>query len=338
MQLATEPLTEASWTDAVGRFLDLRLEAGSFERGPLVAGIQAHPLVDTLHLAFVDHRPVVLSPDAIWLTLVQGVATHIAENADALRDRLVTHSGRETLVLVRDEFVRGSTDNDWPSVFGDFAAFVEQEVGPLAPSMTAPFSTTDPVARIASQVSLLGAVQSYYDFVVVTRCGIPQLRLTGTVDDWRDLRARIERFSELDLAWWLSGLRPTLDAFVQAAESGDTRALARDLYKWKGAHGSGSPAVSGRVVTLFPYLMNEMAAWRADAPIFVRNEWIDTLPHGRNAPHRGNFPRNPAMVPFVWRYLGQELPMWFVGGLIGIRQHADLALEPAIGWAVAPNT
>ncbi len=34
-----------------------------------VAGVGHHPLIAAAHLAFSGHRPLVLSPDVIWLTI-----------------------------------------------------------------------------------------------------------------------------------------------------------------------------------------------------------------------------------------------------------------------------
>src|SRR5579871_1790356 len=36
-----------------------------------------HPLIDSVHTAFSQHRPLLLSPDSIWLVLAQGFAHHI---------------------------------------------------------------------------------------------------------------------------------------------------------------------------------------------------------------------------------------------------------------------
>lgn len=54
-----------------------------------------HPLVQAVHLAFSDHRPLVLTPDCIWLTIVQGFGQHVNENAEALRGRIVHHEGKK---------------------------------------------------------------------------------------------------------------------------------------------------------------------------------------------------------------------------------------------------
>src|SRR4029077_9217453 len=58
-----------------------------------------HGLVNAVHLAFSEHRPLVLTPDIIWLTLAQGFAHHINIHAEALRSRFVNHKGRMTLLV-----------------------------------------------------------------------------------------------------------------------------------------------------------------------------------------------------------------------------------------------
>jgi len=60
-------------------------------------GSRYHPLVDAVHVAFSGHRPLTLSPDSIWLVIAQGFGHHVAENAEVLRHRLVSHQGRRGL-------------------------------------------------------------------------------------------------------------------------------------------------------------------------------------------------------------------------------------------------
>src|SRR5262245_27579971 len=61
-----------------------------------------HPLIQSVHIAFSDHRPLVLTPDSIWLTIVQGFADHVLENAEALRHRLVGHQGKKERSIKTD--------------------------------------------------------------------------------------------------------------------------------------------------------------------------------------------------------------------------------------------
>src|SRR4029078_12923454 len=53
------------------------VEACSRYRGKLVEEVCFHPVIAALDLAFSDHRPLVLSPDMIWLLIAQGFANHV---------------------------------------------------------------------------------------------------------------------------------------------------------------------------------------------------------------------------------------------------------------------
>ena len=52
------------------------------------------------HFAFSQHRPLVLSPDMIWVTILQGLAQHVKNHAEKLRSQFVGHQG-ELAGLVR---------------------------------------------------------------------------------------------------------------------------------------------------------------------------------------------------------------------------------------------
>jgi hypothetical protein len=39
-------------------------------------------------------------------------------------------------------------------------------------------------------------------------------------------------------------------------------------------------------------------------------------------------------IPFVWNYLGTEIKMLFVGGLVGVLSEKDKALLPIFGYSV----
>jgi hypothetical protein len=84
VSVATEPVTEVPYHEAVASFLCGPVESCSSYHGQLVANVVSHPLIAALHGAFTTHRPVILSPDIIWLTITQGLAIHITQNAESL--------------------------------------------------------------------------------------------------------------------------------------------------------------------------------------------------------------------------------------------------------------
>src|SRR5262245_64402850 len=95
VQPATEPLPEIAYHQAVAAFLvTKKLEACSRYHGRLVSDVRSHPLIATLHTGFADHRAVCLSPDIIWLTILQGLAQHVNAQAEDLRRHFVQHEGK----------------------------------------------------------------------------------------------------------------------------------------------------------------------------------------------------------------------------------------------------
>ena len=297
-----------------------------------VAEIGIHPLMGAIQLAFDHHLPLELSPDHIWLALAQGFARHVHLHAEELRHMFVSHEGREQLEVRRDEFVKGSRDNDWPSVFGEFAGQLRDRIGKRHDLIVADFSTTGPLERAVSQLVLMDAMEKYFEYAVVSACGIPRVTLLGTPADWRSIRTRAQVFRELGLDWWLHPLTPALDALVDASEGKVDTPFWRSLYKLKDA--SGGPFITGWAQLFFPYTVDSRAHG------LVRNPSLDAWRDGMSSPFGGGplsneLPGSLSQVPFVWNYLKQRFDMAFMGGFVGVRQDDEtLAVSPQIGWAV----
>jgi hypothetical protein len=291
-----------------------------------------HPLIHTLLGGFTAHRPVIMSPDIIWLTICQGFAQHLNHNAEALRRSVVRHDDKMRLVVRRDDFVKGSPCNPWPEVFAAFSNLIREHVGSLHRLVVADFSTTGPVERAASEVVLLDTVQQFFEFGLISLCGIPSITLEGCVDDWRRIKDRTQEFARFDLEWWINPLQPVLEQFVAAAAGAVDTAFWESFFKYDGA--SGSDQVSGWVLRLFPCVADPDEHQSSHRPALRRNAWL-SAPPGPSGPQDRQLPGGPGRAPFHWNYRGSEYPMEFVGGLIGVAQDpVTLSLRPEIGWAV----
>src|SRR5512138_81120 len=88
------PVTQALPSRPLGDMFPDALVVGGDPALPILVPNGVHPLLGAVGRAFAEHRPLVLSPDAVWLTIAQGVATHVRLHAEELRPRLVGHQGR----------------------------------------------------------------------------------------------------------------------------------------------------------------------------------------------------------------------------------------------------
>jgi hypothetical protein len=219
----------------------------------------ANLLAKAVHVAFFKHYPLRLSPDVIWLTCVQGLAKHIAKNPEQQRSSVgVTFEGRETISVARPDFVKGSSENDWESVFPQFAKGVAGHIGEdMVELLENSFSTTTSTDKICSHIALLDCVKHYFAFDMACGCGIPSIELTGTVEDWRKVREKAEvlnRFAGLE--WWTDELLPVLDHFVSAASGQPDLQFWKSVCNLHGASGSWSSFVTGWIQVMFPYTVN----------------------------------------------------------------------------------
>jgi len=321
VEIETSPLPNISHKKAISAFLRRPIEACS-EGGYLVdTGDSYHPLIDTLHTAFCRHYPIALSPDMIWLTITQGLAQHINLNAEELRHKFVEHSGKATIKVRRDDFIKGSPDNPWTEVFSEFSEQVSRYIGKSHELIVADFSTTGIIERAASEIALLDAMQSYFKYELYTKCGIPQITLEGTPEDWRSIVRRVESFADFGLGWWIKSLLPILNEFVAASTGDVNKEFWESIYKYQAARGSGSDYITGWIAKLFPYVGDD-----GDRNPSLESERIEA---------RGFFKNLPSKAPFTWFYYEEIYEMEFVAGLMGISQNPDTGcLRPEIAWAV----
>jgi hypothetical protein len=369
---AIEPLPEVSYKEAVeaqitpGKPVNFRLSSDRKQRpsqphslpdapaerpiescsryhGRLLDRVAYHPVVKAVHLAFMDHRPLSFSPDMIWLMIIQGVANHINAHAKELRPRIVSHRGKATIQVRRDDFVKGSPENPWAEVFNEFSKQIRDHVGSSIEQFVPRFSTTGPVERAAAEIVLLDGMQSYFEYQVYSGCGIPTITLEGTVDDWKALAELVQDFRLIGLGSWLDVLSPILDQFARAAQGDVASTFWRSIYKFNSM--SGGAVVNGWITAFFPYAKDDRTK-RATVPHRVlfgdEKELLERMLYPGEEPHCETpgyaipyVPSGLSKAPFRWNFLDRSFDMEFLGGFVGVAQDQEtLTLRPEIGWAV----
>jgi hypothetical protein len=332
--LGTATLTENLQARLPGRQFEFVPEAET----PVVLVSGLNPFGQAAHLAWSSHYPLMLSPDCLWLLIAQGFAHHVAENSAKLRPVLVRHEGRKELA----EAFADLSPASFQAAIERFSAQVRGEIDPvLHETLLCDFSTTVPAARTASEIALMDTFSSYFDYLGYAICGIPRIRLTGTVEDWRRIRARVEVLSSYGLEWWVSHLRPILDEFVLAAEGQPHREFWRNMYMMRkhktistgGCLGRETPVVlervTGWVTALFP--------WLGDDKRFRNNLDSEESP-GNDAILGLSFEAFPGGVSKVPLEVSKQ-KFDLIGGFLSVRQDPrDLIVSPLIGWCVATSS
>ena len=295
-----------------------------------------HPLIEAVHLAFSEHRPLVLSPDCIWLTIVQGFAHHLYENAESLRGRIVAHDERKSLT-VRTESL---DENNWREMISQVSEQIRRNSDPvLHETLLCNFSTTTPKIRTAFEVALMDAYQRYFEYNVMCVCGIPTVTLEGTPDDWQRIRDRIEVLATFDLEWWTSRLTPILDQFVTTSMGSPDPAFWQAIYKPTRFYVTDS--ATGWIADLFPYLCQRFPKpkfWRNNIFETERRDWLPVDSNSRGVSVAlQSFPCGLSCAPVKIQFsdFSQRSDVVLMAGFFAVFQDPrDHSLSPEIAWAV----
>lgn len=324
-----------------------RIESFSRNRMPMVE-TQNNGFFDAAYYAYSDHRPLIISPDMIWLVISQGFAMHINENSEKLRHHFVTFKGKKVLNVQRDNFVLGKDGNDWEGVFTEFkgqiAGYTGKEVTNL---ISKGFSTTNKDAQVAFDITLMDAMKNYFDYSMTISCGIPEIRLEGTVADWQSIETRAAQLAQYDLDWWVKDLKPILAEFTKAAKGQPNIKFWDSMVSiHRQVVGCASENyITGWVAKLYPYIKGH----KRNPLIGVNN--LDKL-FAEKTQNLGGVKKvvktysGPKVEPqdLLEGLSNAELlvdnngafhKMELKAGFFGIQQSPkDFALRPMIGWAV----
>lgn len=281
--------------------------------------------------AYADHRPIVLSPDMIWLLISQGVSHYINENPEAMRDKLVSHTGKKLLTVLSPCDVY-SPKVRWDEIVKDFHAQIAANTkGDFAKTMVADFSTTGIVERTVSEMTLMSAVKSYFDFLVIyIYCGIPYITLEGTSADWESILNRTRALEQYGMGWWTADLIPILNEFVNASKGSINQAFWKSIVKKQrvdefdggGCSMEEPTMLDGWFLTLMPF----SESGRTPKEVIYSYDKII-----------------PQMVTADFVYQMQDrqgnviksVPMEMWAGFVGVDVNPkDGAIRPKMGWLV----
>lgn len=281
--------------------------------------------------AYAEHKSITLSPDMMWLLISQGFARYVNAHSEELRSQLVYHEGKQDLAVeTKDDLL--SSEADWGKLMNNFSKEIERHTkGEVAQVLAADFSTTTPVERIASQITLMESMKSYFDYLAVRLgCGIPSVTLQGTPDDWRAVLSKTQKLGQYGLSEWTQSLEPILNEFVKTAEGKPNQRFWQEMVKKQRVDGLATvrPCSGDRPTMLDGWILK-----------FFPTEYGNTLDM---VPHTKSMPAEFVRVDFKYRIIEplsgaimSETPMELMSGFIGaLDDEKANMLIPQIGWLV----
>ncbi|CAF3143678.1 unnamed protein product [Rotaria sp. Silwood2] len=225
----------------------------------------SNAFIGTVLKAYSYHYPLELSVEDIWVVITQGVGIHLNENAEKYRQFFVSHEGKKVLVVAVDDLVisideRVSKGNltipaiYWPKAVRRMGDLIKANIKvDLATVITQPFSQTTTVQQAVFDACLMDTVKNYCDYRFSILCGIPQVTLLGSSDDFQTVLDRLNQlkifFSYLH--WWLDPLLLHVQKLKESAQGNPAI-----IWWWKTLYehsvGCGGTFLTGWIVDFVP--------------------------------------------------------------------------------------
>ena len=283
-----------------------------------------HSFFKGMYQAYADHRPFVISPDIIWLLISQGFARHVSANSELLRKYFVDFDGKLSLIVRNDSLQLDSPASSWEKIFPEFTKQISEHTGTdLINVLTSDYSTTTPVEKIASEITIMEAMEPYFEFIVIRIvCGIPEITLKGKTEDWQKIYDKTKKLGKYDLKWWTDELEPILNEFIKTSKGEIDKKFWMNMFKYHSQEKYGAPKIiDGWIVKFFPYDKDGK-----------RNN-LKQLEGGGNLPEE--------IVKVGLKYIESfgdsthTTPLELWAGFIGLEQNSkDFTLTPKIGWMI----
>ena len=301
-----------------------------------------NPLFQSVYLAYTHHIPLILSPDHIWLTIIQGLSQHIKHNPDPFSK--IVNETKMDLKLLRKDFIYKSHTNDWVNGISDINKQMKSKIEQdYFKNCSHKFSTTSKIETVSYNIAILDSLQKYYKFELDEGCTLTKVKLLGVLNDWLIIKQKVENLKKYHIFWWIEHLLPILDKFIKAFEGEEDKIFWNSIIKRvEPARSETKNYADGWILNLFPYVYDEYNDTYKKNPALrkieeflnfddqikesnvLKEDVISLLPDGLNS------------IPFKFIDLGNnrmEYDMRLSSGFMGCQLEGEF-IKPVIGCCV----
>ena len=171
--------------------------------------------------AHINHLPLIIKPDDIWLLIIQTFTNHVDENAKELKDLLVNFEGKKQLTV---EYQIFDIKNITKEILENFSEQINEKMkkyigNSLIETLTPNFTTTTKDSEIVCKMTIMGAFKKFFEYqLAIVGCGIPYLILEGTSDDYKKIITKCEALKKFKFEWYINRIIPCIQKMLEAKE------------------------------------------------------------------------------------------------------------------------
>ena len=306
-----------------------------------VSGLRGHPILEGYYQSYAKHIPVTVSPDILWMLIVQGFSRHIDQNAEKLRNKFVDFDGQKTLIVDGDEWtIEEITREGWESTFAAFVELIKRNAGDsMVKIITPTFSTTTPTIQVSSQIAIMSCFKNYFKYIrLYGGCGFPYINLQGTLKDYEELKSKVEKLKGFDIDDWIMELIIIIDKIIETKKGKIDIDFWKNMIKNKETiEPRGSGALT-KVENIDGWLLNFYPYYKVD-DVFKKCEKLvrkTDFNKPLDVKNLENIPEEMVEVPLIMHHkiTGKDTELTIKTGFLGMIQEKNGLAKPEIGWFI----
>jgi hypothetical protein len=214
-------------------------------------------LVSLLTTAYNEHHKIVLRPEDIWMAIMCQFTFFTNKYSTELQSVFVKHIDKKDLEITND--MSTNLSNMSVKMVDKMKEYFQDEN--LSHWILPDFSTTTYNDTTVFAILMMGTLKKYFNYSFTLSCGLPEVTLLGTVNDWIEVKNRALKLVQYEvpgtvyMSRWVELLIPVLNNFIESAKgSPDLEWWNKVCHKYSG--GSGPSYLTGWV-TVFNVFSNE---------------------------------------------------------------------------------
>ena len=228
-------------------------------------------LIQGLILAYKNHYPITISPDMIWILILQGYSRFMEKYSELVREKYVNFNGKKVIQFKKiGIFPKEATPEIWQEIIDGFIQGIKREVGSeIISNLQSDFTTTEEITLATSQATIMSAMKNYFEFRLdMGGCGISSITLEGTIEDWEKIKSKLTFLSAKDfgLSWWTKHLLPIIEKIILTKNyydkekkiNSDIKNFWKDMIRVKDYRDFYDPyIINGWIIKFIPNLSEE---------------------------------------------------------------------------------
>ena len=293
-------------------------------------------ILQGFYSAYENHLPIRLTPDIIWLLIVQGFSHHVNYNAKNLREKFVNFEGKKKLEIIIPKYhsYKQMKSEDYAELLENLTEKIKENVGvELINTIDFNFSTSNKITKVVGYASIMSSLKKFFKFEGFCHmCNYPYIILEGKLEDWENILKKTKDLSKYDLEKWVSMLELPLKEIIETKKGKINKQFWKNIlypdkideiieigtYKYKTIQVDG---INGWLCTFFPYYTD--GYFRYISSIKTKDLW--------------KIPEKILKTPLLMKSDDEgETPMIIYSGFLGMKvdKEKDNLVTAEIGWYV----